>query len=471
MTQNLGVALLLQWFFLTYFLVANCGYLALNLLSYLNLRRQLGAQQVFGDLPQAYTQFKPPVSLFVYVHNEASTIVASVRSLLLLDYHEFEVVIINDGSTDDTLVQLQRGFDLAPFAEAYWNKLATRPVRGIWRSSRHPNLRVIDKEHGGKADSLNAGINGARYPLFCAVNTQSILARNSLQLMVQPFIEDARTIAAGGAVRVANGCQIADGALTSVALPGSLLARLQVVEYLSAFLFSRLGWSQINAMLTNSAVGLFRRASVIDAGGYRVGIAGEDEELVMRLHRMYRQWGIPYRIAFVPDPVCWSEVPSTFGDVARQRIRWQRGLVESLVMNGGLMFSARGGFAGWLAFPFVLIFDCLGPLFEILGYALMTVGLIFGVVPLKMFAAFMLVALVPGVLLSISALLMEELSFPSYPRLRQVMTLLLTTILLNFGYRQLILLWRLSGLVKVPFAGGRRAGGTVYSASSHPQRS
>ncbi len=470
MTQEVGVVLLLQWLILAYLVAASCGYLALNLLSYFSLRRQLNTQ-AFGDLLQAYSQFKPPISVLAYVHNEGPAIVASVRSLLQLDYQEFEVIVINDSSTDDTLAHMRREFDLAPFAEAYWNKLSTRPVRGIWRSARYSNLRVIDKEQGGKGDSLNAGINAARYPLFCAVSTDAVLLRNSLQLMAQPFVEDARTIAAAGAVRVSNGSQIVDGSLTSAALPGKLLPRLQIVEYLSTFLFSRLGWTQINAMLTNSALSLFRRASVIEVGGYCVDTAGEDAELVIRLHRLHRQWNIPYRVAFVPHPVCWTEAPSTWSALARQRIRWQRGLAEGLIMNAGLMFSLRGGFPGWVAFPFVLVFDCLAPLFEILGGALMTTGLLCGMVPLKMFAAYMLVALVPGVLLSISALLMEEMSFPLYPRLRQLASLVLVAISLNFGYRQLIHLWRLKGLAKVLSVARSHRGDTAYSTNGYPQRS
>lgn len=464
MMHDVSLGLLLQWFFFVYLLVANCGYLMLNALSYFSLRRQLAAQ-AFGEFPGVYSQFKPPITLIVHVHNQASTIVALVRSLLQLAYHEFEVILVNDGSRDDTLAQLRREFELAPFAEAYWNRLATRPVLGIWRSTRYPNLRVIDKEYGGKADSLNAGINIARYPLFCAMGTDAILLRNSLELMVQPFIEDARTIAAGGAVRVANGCQIDNGLLTSARLPHGLLARLQIVEYLSSFLFSRLGWTQVNAMLTNSALGLFRKASVIEVGGYRSGSIGEDAELVMRLHRIHRKRNIPYRIEFVPNPICWTEAPSTLGELAEQRIRWQRGLAESLVKNVGLLFSLRGGFVGWIAFPFALIFDCLGPLFEATAYVMMTAGLFYGLVSLKTFAAFMLVALVPGVLISISALLMEEMSFPLYPRLRQLASLVLLAIGLNFGYRQLIMLWRLKGLVKSFFVAGTSGAKVTFLAS------
>jgi cellulose synthase/poly-beta-1,6-N-acetylglucosamine synthase-like glycosyltransferase len=470
MIHYVNFMLSLQWFFLFYFIAVNSGYLMLNVLSFFSLRRQLDAQ-TFGDLPQAYSRFKPPISLLVPARNEAATIAASVRSLLQLAYHEFEVIVINDGSTDDTLAELQREFDLTPFAEAYWNKLQTEPVRGIWRSARHANLRVIDKENGGKADSLNAGINAARYPLFCTVDADSVLQHDSLQLIVQPFIEDARTVAAGGSIRIVNGCEVSAGSLTGVGLPHKLLARLQIVEYLRAFLFGRLGWSPLNAMLVISgAFGLFRKASVIEAGGYATDTVGEDMELVMRLHRIHRKRNIPYRILFVPHPVCWTEAPETLRVLRNQRMRWQRGLAESLMKNAGLMFCLRGGWAGWLAYPFTLVFEWLGPVFEVSGYVLMIAGFGYGVVSPEVFMAFMLVALIFGILLSFSALLMEEMAFHLYPRFSQLAILLLMSIVENFGYRQLTVLWRLMGLFRWLFRTKSHWGAMSRSASWHQRR-
>ncbi|HEY6095827.1 MAG TPA: glycosyltransferase [Gallionellaceae bacterium] len=469
MSHFVEVMLSLQWVFLFYFIAVNGGYLMLTVLSFFSLRRYLDAR-VLDDLPQAYANLKPPISVLVPAYNEASTIAASVRSLLQLTYQEFEIIVINDGSKDGTLAELQREFDLIPFAEAYWNKLPTAPLRGIWRSMRHPNLRVIDKENGGKADALNAGINAARYPLFCAVDADSILQRNSLQLIVQPFIEDARTIAAGGTIRVVNGCRASDGYLSHVGLPHKLLPLLQIVEYLRAFLFGRLGWSPINAMLVISgAFGLFRKASVIDVGGYRTDTVGEDMELVMRLHRVYRKRRTPYRIVFVPNPVCWTEVPETLGVLRNQRVRWQRGLSESLMMNMGLLFSLRGGWVGWLAFPFTLIFEWLGPVIEVAGYVFVIAGYWLGVVSLSTVLAFTLVAIMLGVLVSVSVMLVEEMSFHLYPRPRQLAALLLMAVVENFGYRQITLLWRLRGMVEW-LLGAKTQWGTMTRTASWQQR-
>ena len=447
MNYFIDTVLALQWFFLFYFIAVSSGYLMLNVLSFFSMRRYLDSS-ILGDLPRAYSDFKPPISLLVPAYNEESTIVASIHSLLQLSYYEYEIIVINDGSKDGTLAALQREFDLIPFAEAYWQKLPTKPERGIWRSMRHPNLRVIDKENGGKADALNVGINAARYPLFCAVDADSILQRDSLQLIVNPFIEDARTIAAGGTIRVVNGCEVSKGFLVSIGLPRKMLALFQIVEYLRAFLFGRLGWSPINAMLVISgAFGLFRKASVIEAGGYRTDTVGEDMELVMRLHRLHREKGIPYRIVFVPNPLCWTEVPETLRVLKSQRVRWQRGLSESLVMNIGLLFDRRGGWVGWLAFPFTVLFEWFGPVIEVCGYLFMILGFIFGIISLPAFLIFTLVAVVLGILLSISALMLEEMSFHLYQRRSQFAILLFMAVFENLGYRQLVMLWRLKGLV------------------------
>jgi cellulose synthase/poly-beta-1,6-N-acetylglucosamine synthase-like glycosyltransferase len=467
MTIYLEAMVGLQGFFLLYFLVVNSGYLMLNMLAYVGMRRHLGGQ-ILESIPQAYASFMPPVTVLVPAYNEARTIASSVLSQLQLTYHEFEVIVINDGSTDDTMAALKREFDLLPFPEAYWHKLPTQKVRGVWRSTRHPNLRVIDKENGGKADALNAGINASRYPLFCAVDADSVLQRDSLQLIAMPFLEDTRTIAVGGTIRVVNGCEVSGGFLGTVGLPRTLLPALQIVEYLRAFLFGRLGWSEINAMLVISgAFGLFRKSSVIEAGGYRTDTVGEDMELVMRLHRVHRQRAIPYRIVYVPNPVCWTEVPESMRVLKNQRTRWQRGLAESLTMNMGLMFCARGGWAGWVAFPFNVVFEWLGPFVEVSGYAFMILGFWYGVVSQPAFFAFTLVAVVLGVLQSTSALLLEEMSFHLYPEPRQVFALFLMSVLENFGYRQLTLVWRLQGLLQWMFRTRPKWGKMTRSANWH----
>ena len=435
-----------QWFLFGYFILVNGGYLTLNLLSLLVLPRHLESR-LFDALPRRYSGFEPPVSVIVPAYNEEKTIGASVRSMLQLDYPELEVIVVNDGSRDATLQALRDEFNLVSYPEAYWANLKTQPVRAVYRSLRFPNLRVIDKENGGKADALNAGINAARFPLVCGVDADSILERASLRRVVTPFLHDPAVIASGGTVRIANGCEVRDGFLEKVGLPERMLPLLQIVEYLRAFLFGRLGWVPLNAVLIISgAFGVFRRRELITAGGYRHDTVGEDMELIVRLHRVHRLRGQRYRVAFLPDPICWTEAPETLAVLRSQRTRWQRGLGESIVANRELLLHPRGGAPGWLALPFMVVFEWLGPLLDVIGFACIVIAFVFGLISLNAFLAFTLLGIGLGMVLSVSALLLEEISFHVYTRPRQLMALVAAALIENFGYRQLVTLWRLQGL-------------------------
>ncbi|HWH39421.1 MAG TPA: glycosyltransferase [Usitatibacter sp.] len=454
----------LEWFFLLYFVGINLGYIALNLLAIPTLQKKIAVRPL-ENLPPVYSGFEPPVSLLVPAYNEEATIASSVRSLLQLDYAEFEVVVVNDGSKDGTLAALQEAFALEVFPEAHWRRLKTRPVRAIYRSRIHPALRVVDKENGGKADALNVGINASRYPLFCAMDADSILQRDSLRRVVEPFLDDPRTIASGGTVRIANGCIVSGGHMEHVGLPRHPLALVQIVEYLRAFLFGRVGWATINAVLIISgAFGVFRKDAVVEAGGFMANTIGEDMELIVRLHRFMRARNRPYAIHFLPDPICWTEAPESLAILKSQRIRWQRGLAESLHRNIGLM-GPHGGAPGLVAFPFFLVFECYGPFIEVAGYVFMTLVWIFGAISGTAFVSFLALAISLGFLLSVSALLLEEVSYHLYPRFSQMGILVAAAICENLGYRQLVTVWRLIGLVRW-LRGARSTWGTMTRKGS-----
>ena len=372
-----------------------------------------------------------------------------MRTLLNLDFPEFEVVVVNDGSQDNTLATLQREFSLMLFPEAYWQRIKGKGVRAIYRSATNPNLRVIEKENGGKADALNAGINASRYPLFCAVDADSILQRDGLRRAVRPFLENPLTVASGGAVRIANDCGVKDGFVTSIELPKSWLALMQIVESQRTFLFGAMGWSALNAVLIISgAFGLFRKETVIEAGGYNTDTSGEDMELIVRLHYMLRVKGSQYHITFVLDPIFWTIAPEKSRALKTKRTGWQRRMAESLTLNMPLLFNSKGGTVSWLAFPFVTLFEWLGPMFEVMGYIFMISGFALGLISWQVFAVFLLVAIGFGMLLSGTALLLEELSFHIYPKPSQLLKLLLVVLLENFGYRQRVSLWRFIGLMR-----------------------
>ena len=403
-----------------------------------------------NNLPNVYTGLEIPISMLVPAYNEEKTVTGSVLALLQMNYSDFEIIVINDGSTDNTLKVLIRDFELIPFPEAYYPTLETRTVYQIYASKKYPNLRIIDKENGGKADSLNAGINISRHILFCAVDADSILQTNALDLIVQPFLEDPTVVAAGGSVRIANGCTVDKGFVTEAKLPSNLLALFQVTEYLRAFLFGRLGWSPANALLIISgAFGLFRKESVISVGGYKSNTIGEDMELIVRMHRILREKKQEYRITFVPDPICWTEAPEDLKTLKNQRIRWQRGLSESLLSNLGLMFNRRGGIVGWVAMPYMLFFEWIGPIIELAGFITVIAGFSLGYISYEVALLFFVVAIGFGMLLSVVAVMLEEMSFHIYSNPMYVVTLFIAALVENFGYRQLNSWWRMTAMYQI----------------------
>lgn len=442
------IAELITWVMVAYFFTVHGIYLVLTVLASKALYRNQRNREI-ETLPLSYSLLSPPISILVPAYNEEATISATVQSLLQLAYAEFEIVVINDGSKDETLKVLVEHFGMVPFPEALRIQIPTQEISCIYHSIRHKNLRVIDKANGGKADSLNAGINASRYPLFCGVDADSILERDALQKVVQPFLRSPEMIATGGTIRAANGCDVRSGDLCSVDLPKNFWALFQVVEYLRAFLFGRLGWSSVNAMLIISgAFGLFKKQAVIDVGGYRTKTIGEDMELIVRLHHRFRSENKPYRIEFVPDPVCWTEVPEDRLTLRNQRIRWQRGLSESLNAHWGLMISRHGGWPGWVAFPYMVFFEWLGPVVELLGYCWTFFAWWSGFISWAAFSVFLMVSIGLGLLLSVAGVLLEQISYRMYPRVSQMFRLVLIAIAENFGYRQLNAWWRIVGLYR-----------------------
>ena len=352
-----------DWFFLLYFLLMNSCYGALILLA---LWEVLLQRIRWSNSAQLWTEANPhvpPISILAPAYNEEATIFDSVQALLGLRYPEYEILVINDGSKDGTLSRLIDAFELFAVEPICQIQLKSAPIRAIYRSRRHPQLTVIDKENGGKADALNCGLNVARYPLFCAIDADTLILPDALLKVAQPFIEDpVRTIVAGGTIRIANGCTIARGEISEHALPKNPWACFQVLEYLRAFLFGRIGWNALGGtLIISGAFGLFRRDLVIETGGYSVLTVGEDMELIVRLHRHMRQLRRPYRIHFVWASLCYTEVPESPQILSRQRDRWQRGLIDSLLWHFKLFLNPRYGVVGLLAFPFFVLFELLGP--------------------------------------------------------------------------------------------------------------
>ncbi len=438
-----------QWIFLLYFIGINVGYLAQNVIATMGIRKYMETAKQF-ESQGVFSSLDIPISVVVPAYNEEASIITSVKALLQMEYPVFELIIVNDGSTDATLQTLIDEFGMQEFPEAYRVRVPSSEVRGVYRSPRFSNLRVIDKVNGGsKADASNAGINACRYPLVCIVDADSILQPDSLRRVVRPFLQDQTTIAVGGTVRIANGCTVRQGFMEKVGLPGNFLALVQVVEYLRAFLFGRMGWSPINALLIISgAFGVFHKETLIEVGGFNKEAIGEDMELVLRMHRIMKAKKRPYRITFLPDPVCWTDAPENLRDLRSQRVRWQNGLGQALMLNRSLIFNPHGGTVSWLAIPFYLVFELLGPLLEVFGLIIIIVFAFMGWLGWPESAIFLGLAVGLGILLSTSAIMLEEMSFHMYPRTRELLLLYFIAVVENFGFRQLTAVWRLQGLLR-----------------------
>jgi cellulose synthase/poly-beta-1,6-N-acetylglucosamine synthase-like glycosyltransferase len=438
---------------LFYFAALNTTYLVMSFIALRGIRRYERRLRslVLTDLLSA--EGVPPVTIIAPAYNEGQTCVESTRSLLTLQYEQYEILFVNDGSRDDTLERMREAFELVPSARLPTAEIATAPVRRVYQSRRYPNLWLIDKENGGKADALNAALNLCLTPLFCAVDSDSLLERDALSRIVRPFLEDASTVAAGGVIRIVNGCTVRNGTVERVRMPRGLLARFQVLDYLRSFLAGRMGWNSIDAtLIISGAFGVFRRSTVVATGGYASNrtsgaTVGEDMELVVRLHRYCRERGIPYKIAFVPDPVAWTQCPETLRTLARQRDRWQRGMAETLMRHRVMLLNPRYGRIGLVAFPYFAFLETLGAGLEVLGYAAFALTLALGLGSKIYMLGFFSVAFAFGMVLSIAAVAMEELGFRRYPERVDLVRLFALAALENFGYRQLISFWRALGLV------------------------
>ena len=442
-TVIFSILLFVQLVVFIFFIVTNSLYSISNIIAFLDIRSQLAIssrQHIRSLVAGIYYR---PISILVPAYNEAAVVVTSVEFLLELQFPEFELVVINDGSTDATLEKLITAFKLVKIEKPYRMTLKHELVRAIYISADYPQLLVLDKVNGGKADSLNAGINVSQYPLFCTVDADSLLDADALMRAAKLFVEDREVVATGGIVRVLNGCRVVNGKVAEIFTPGSALETFQSVEYTRGFLTGRTAWNFANSlMVISGAFGIFRKDIVLAINGYRKTM-GEDMDIVVRIHRHCLEQKVKYKIAFVPDPVCWTQVPSDWASLLRQRNRWHRGLIECLWHNRVMLFNPRYKAVGLFAFPYFLIVEALGPTIEFIGYMLFIILALLGMLNRDMSLLFIMLAVVWGMSLNLGAILLDNLIFRRYERVWDLVKLSLFAVLEYLGYRQLIVVERL----------------------------
>lgn len=406
------------------------------------------------DLTMLYTrELLPSVSIIAPAYNEANNIIESVNSLLNQRYPDFELIVVNDGSKDETLNTLISYFDLEKRDRIIQKRLQTRTLRGIYTNKNIPNLLVVDKVNGGKADSLNLGLNVASKQFFCGIDSDSLLESDALLKAVSVMIDtSAETIASGGNICPINGCSVELGSLDEISLPKNFLARLQSLEYMRSFMSGRVGWAHMNLLLIISgAFGVFNRERTIQTGGYltksgkyRKDTVGEDMELVVRLSRSMREAKRPYRVQYAFNANCWTEVPESWKVLHRQRDRWHRGLVDILLFHSTMIANPRYGRLGMAGMLYYFIFELVGPFIEAQGLFLVILSAFFGLLNLQIGLLLFTATILLGILVSVSSVLISEMDYEMYGP-RDVRRLLGMAVMENFGIRQYISLWRVTG--------------------------
>jgi cellulose synthase/poly-beta-1,6-N-acetylglucosamine synthase-like glycosyltransferase len=456
-----------------YYLASNLIYLALLITA---ISRNTWHRHRLSSLRLERVQvspFTPPITLIVPAHNEEAFIVDSVRALSELDYPDLEIVVVNDGSRDQTLSRLKSAFRLRAARLLHISEIHTAPVRETYKSGTDPRLLVLDKESAGsKADAINAGLNAAKSPYVCVVDADSILERDSLlRIMAGVLSHSQRVVAAGGIVRVLNGCKVMRGGLHEVNLPSRSIETLQVIEYLRAFLIGREAWAYFKALpIISGAFGIFRTDLVRQVKGFRPHAIGEDFDLVVRMHRLLQEQKVDYHITFVPDPTCWTEVPGDLRSLARQRARWHKGLIDTLWPNRDMLFRPRYGRVGCIILPYMWIFEFFAPIIELVGYSSIILALVLGLLGRQFFLLFLIFGYAFATLISIGSVLLEEMTYRRYSNWREVGRLLFFCLFEHFPYRQMTMIWRLQGIWQ--YLRGDLAWGEIKRAqsSSEPVR-
>ena len=443
-----GVGLFFGSFITFYMVVVIAFYSILMLISAVQLRKEY---KLDGD--ESYEEYihgvyVKPISILVPAYNEEAGIIPSVRSLISIQYPSFEVIVINDGSKDSTLEKMIKHYEMFPIQKVVRTQIPSNTIKAVYQSRILPNLYLIDKENGGKADALNAGLNVSSYPYFCSLDGDSILERDAFVKVMKPILEsNGDVIASGGSIRIANGCNIQNGNILKVGLSEKPLVIMQTIEYLRAFLMGRIGLSRHNLLLiVSGAFGVFSKSWVMEAGGYKKNTVGEDMELVVRLHRLIKEKKLKKKIVYIPEPVCWTEVPEEMTYLRRQRRRWHQGLFESLWSHKKMLLNPKYGNLGFISLPYFWIVEFFGPLVECFGYLYVLLSLFFGGIYMEFAILIFLLSCLYGSIFSMAAVLLEEWSLRKYPKVSDIMKLFFYSLTETLWYRPLTVFWRMEGI-------------------------
>jgi cellulose synthase/poly-beta-1,6-N-acetylglucosamine synthase-like glycosyltransferase len=446
-----------QYFILFYFLWLNALYLILLVFAIKSAYEGFQESEVEDIERIVRSDSLPTITFIIPAYNEEMTIEQSIRTLLQISYRYKQIIVVNDGSTDLTLDVLRHAFALIKIPAASLGTIKTHPIKAFYQSRDYANLLVVDKVNGGsKADALNAGINVCTSPIFVVMDSDTLIDDRQFTLLIRPFLIDSRTIVAGASVRVVNGCTVENNRIVKFGFPSNFLAGIQCIEYLRAFFLGRLGWSWTRGnLIVSGAFGLFNTEKVVKAGGFDDYSLGEDMEIIMRLHRKGHERHEDYKIAFMPNPVAWTEAPEDWHSLASQRERWHRGLIQTLKKHQKMFLNPSYGLEGLVTVPFFVLGELMAPIIELIGYVILLISYWFNLINLNFFWLFIGISWGFTTILSFTTIILEELTFNRYPSFKQMMQMLVFAILENFGYRQMTVFWRVKAFFK-PKKGGRK---------------
>lgn len=393
------------------------------------------------DNPIDYT----PVSLLVPSYNEELTICDTIDSLLCSDYSEYEIIVVSDGSTDNSVNLIKHRYNLKKIYKPMNKSIETKEVLNVYKGTYKDRvITLIDKENGGKADALNVGINYCKYPLFVAIDADSVLEKESIKKIVSPFMKNRKTVAVGGNIKISNHLIIENGVVTDINKPKKMIVSFQIIEYLRAFLANRITWDKLNMnLIISGAFGAFNKKTVIDVGGYKSNTVGEDMELVMRIHKYFLKNKEEYYIAFSPDAICYTQAPDTLKGLKTQRRRWQVGLIQSMTIHKNMFLEKKW----FLAKIYFLVFEMITPIIELFGIIVVILSFLFKIINFKFLLVYFSMIIIYGFAISLTSIMLEVYAFKQNIRANVILKLVFLSLFESIGYRQLISIYRISAFI------------------------
>jgi hypothetical protein len=467
-----NVILIIHYFFLVFTVLIVGSYVVLAIFSSIETLEYLKKNSFVNHKDLITSPIAPSISVIAPAYNESLNIVENVRSLLSTHYVNYDVIIVNDGSKDDSLEKLIKAYNLEKVEYLIDQKVPTQNLRkGVFKSKNpaFDKLIVVDKENGGKADALNCGINISKSKYIACIDVDCLLLEDSLQRMIKPFLDypDRKVIASGGVIRIANSCKIEDGKLLEVNFPDSWLERAQILEYLRSFLLGRMAWARLNGLLVISgAFGIFDKEIAIKVGGYDTKTVGEDMEIIVRMRAYMEEQKLKYKVAYIPDPLCWTEAPDSHKVFISQRNRWTRGTIETLKMHKKIGLNYKYGILGMLSYPYWFIFERLAPLIEVLGMLYFLFLVCYQPLNWTYIAGLFALAYLFSLLFSFVAIFTEELTYHQYKKKGIGFKLVLTIILEPFLLHPFVLYAAVRGNIDYYFNKNKKWGVMVRKGLS-----